>query len=48
MIVIHLNYGFTNGKYVHLIRTPDGAGKIINARQLKRLYDSGLPWRYAQ
>lgn len=58
MYVVHLNYGTCGRKWepatlsyrnitVHLVRRPDGSGKLIPDYQLKS-YLTGKQWRYAQ
>lgn len=44
MYLVYMNYGSDTKQYLHLVRCPDGSGKIFNYSELKRFLN-GKQWR---
>lgn len=47
MYVVHLNYGRGPNGMTHLVRCPNGQGKVLCTNELNR-YLRGRAWRYAR
>lgn len=47
--VVHPNYGcgVPGGKYIHMVRTPSGAGRLFAGVDALNAYLTGKEWRWA-